>query len=220
MHVGFFRSFGFGRITQTAGTIIIRLVPGMKNLRTKVTKAVVTNSTTAHTLTFMRPLGKTTLSAAAAAAQTTIVLSVDPGNYSAAATAAGRPTPSVANNLLASGDYFAIRGPDGVWFHSLINGTPVTASDGKCTIVSTANVPTGGLPAGSTFYTFGVLTDTDPRTGIVHPLFTIPVSATTTFDGGNGSVAETIDQNEPIMIQENNATAAATLEQVSGVYGT
>ena len=51
------RSWFRPRITQTAGTVITSLIQAANKLKTKVTRAKATCGVTAHTLTFLRPLG-------------------------------------------------------------------------------------------------------------------------------------------------------------------
>jgi hypothetical protein len=65
--------FGLDRLTQTAGTVITQVVPP----NTKGGRAVITNvayvcAATAHTLTFMKALGQTVATAAAASGQAVV----------------------------------------------------------------------------------------------------------------------------------------------------
>ena len=250
------RSWFRPRITQTAGTVITSLIQAANKLKTKVTRAKVTCAGTAHTLTFLRPLGtkhtyaqasRQTAAAtgpavadtgpaggqaanafvmtAVAAAGTSYVLSRDPGNYSAnflADRGAGSSgvSPLAANNLIAASDLLAIEtAQPGVFFLATVSGTPSTdATTGRCTVTATA-APTGGVPAGAAVFFFGVTTDTDPRTGEAHPAYLLTASVQNDLYADGGSICESIDPDEPMLAYDNNATAAGSIDMLTGMYG-
>lgn len=244
------RTFFFGRQTQTAGTIIAWLINAANRLKTKVQRAKVTCAGTAHTLTFLRPLGSkysyrkaqelagypivsgpeggrianAFVMAAVAAGGTSYVLSRDPGNYSANFTNDGRGGPLAANNLIASGDLLAIEtAAPGVYFLATVSGTPSTSTAaqtaGQCTVTATA-APTGGVPVGASVFFFGITTDTDPRTGAAHPSYLLTASVQNdVYNGESGVICETLEPGEPILAYDNNATAAGSIDQLSGGYG-
>ena len=244
------RTFFYGRVTQTAGTVITALINAANRLKTKVQRAKVTCGVTAHTLTFLRPLGSKQsyrdaqtvagyasvvgpqggrmanafVMAAVAAGGTSYVLSRDPGNYSANFTADGRGNPLASNNLIASGDLLAIEtAVPGVYFLATVSGTPSTSTTagtlGQCTVTATA-APTGGVPLGASVFYFGVTTDTDPRTGLAHPSYLLTASAQTDiYNGESATIAETVEPGEPILVYDNNATNAGSIDQISGGYG-
>jgi hypothetical protein len=193
---------GAGNLTATAGTPINCLIPPSPVGRggfTRVSKVVDTPGTTAHVGTFLRPLGNTTLSAAAAAAQSVIALTADPG-------------PS--GNGIAANDWIAIRrAADGItrlYQVSSVSGLNVTL---------TANLAAGlGLAKGDKVWMFGAVGDTDPRTGNAHPGLNFPASTTTTYEDRENGVCATLGTDEPILVQIDNATAASKLNQVSYGY--
>lgn len=190
---------GFGRITQTAGTTIEVLVPPRTDAKARITKLVATAAGTAHVATCLRPIGTTTLSADAAAGQAVINLTADPG-----------PT----GNPIAANDWLAIRrAADGTTRAYKVLSVSTLA------VTLTANLGTGlGLAAGDKVWNFGVAGDTDPRTGLAHPGFTLPASATTSYSDPESGVVATLSADEPILVQDNNATAAGTVEQVSYLH--
>ena len=214
--IGFAKTTSRPEKTAAAGTAITSLVPPAGGLKTKVTLFKYTPVTTAQSLAFMRVLGATKLSAAAAAAATTVVLARDPGAYAANATADGQPVPSVANNLIASGDYLAIQKPDGTYY-LVVAGTCTVNADGTVTVAS-MTVPTGGLVAGAIVYWFGVAADTDPRTNEAHPAWNSGTAAIT-YGDGSYTVVESNRVAEPVLFYSPNATNAGTLNLISVTYG-
>jgi hypothetical protein len=208
------RPWAFAELTQNAGTTIERVVPGVYNLRPVVQKFSYTAGATAHTLTAMLPLNKTRLSAAAAAAAASVILTNDPGDYTKTLNNTLRGyTPSVANNLIATNDFVAIKKPDGLWSLHKITGA-TTNSDGTVTILLT--VPTGGFLAGAEVHFFGITTDTNPNTGLAHQKFTLAASVETVQTGEE--LVTGAGLGDSIVIQSNNATNAGTLNRVQGGY--
>lgn len=209
--------FAFGKLTQTAGTVISRFVPPVKTMRPVVDKIVFTNSTTAHTLTAFLPLGMTRVKTAAAAAATTFDVTFDPGDYTKSLNNFTRGfTPSVANNLIAASDYIAVELPDGNWSVGTVSAV-TTNSDGSVTLTYT--VPTGGFNANARVHFFGVTTDVNPRTGLAHQQFAGVASDTTVFQDDAGVVVGAAI-GDSVLIQSNNATAAGTIDRISGGYCT
>lgn len=186
------KTVGYGAVTQTAGTVITRTVPPARNAYTHITCVKYTAAGTAHTVTVMRPYGKTTLSSAALAAQAVINLTADSG-----------VTPPGA---IAANDYLVIEKPDGTYH------TAVVSSVAALAITLTANVPTGGFASGATVWFMGAPADH------VDALFSGIASATTTYSEDVGSIRATLNKYEPMIVHSNNATAAGTLQQVSAAY--
>lgn len=210
MGPGYYPTFAKGAKTAAAGTKINHLIPPHKGKKTKVTSVTVTAGATAHTLTCLRPLGTTTLAADAAAAQAVVVLTAEPGDYDASTT------PRTADNVIASADYLAIEAPDG----TVILDTTASARNATTGVVTmTTNIPTGGVKAGAKVWFYGISSDTDPHTAEAHPFLNVPASATTTWAPTDGSVFESLHAYEPLILQDNNATTAGTIENCSGVYG-
>jgi len=186
-----------GRKTETAGTVINRLVPPKPNAFTRVTTLRYTAAGTAHIVTAMAPLGKTTLSAAAAASQAVIVLTA-------------QPVTDGTNNVAAN-DWLAWDNGDGTYSFGQVS------SVSGLTITMTANLPKA-VAAGQTVWMFGAIGDTNPYTGFVHPGFTGTASATETYTDTVAGVFSSNNKFEPLLLQSDNATAAGTMQLVSYVH--
>jgi hypothetical protein len=231
------RSFFRPRLSIAFGTVITSLVQSANRLKTKVTRAKYTAGGTAHTLTFLRPLGSKVnppgpqgagnrlcnayATAAVAAGATSIILNRDPGAYAAnfLTDRGAGAAPLTADNLIASGDLLGIEtAVPGVLYLATVSGSPVTNADGTVTVTITA-APTGGIPKYGQVFFFGTTTDVDPRTGEAHPQFSGTASVTTDLFADGGSVVESVEVDEPMLFHSNNATATGTLELISGMYG-
>lgn len=185
--------------TEAAGTVINVVAPARVGFYTRVSLVKYTAGGTAHSLYVMRPLGRTSCSADAAASQAVINLAADPG-----------PT----GNLLAANDFLVILGDDAVPIVrkvSSITGLAVTVDSNFAAKVS----------KGAAIWNYGVVGDTDPVTGAPHLIWSslLAASATTTFTGttsNNGAtcVASTLSVDQPLLLQSNNATAAGTFVEV------
>lgn len=184
---------GQGTRTAAAGTRIRYLMQPNTQGRLRVSKAVYTAQGTAHTLTFLRPIGRTTASSAAAAGQAVINLTADPGP---------------AGNLIAANDLLAIRETDGVTRLYVVSSVSTLA------ITLTANLAAGAA-AGAKVWNFGVAADTNPADGAAHPAFAGTASAATTYEDRENGVVATFERDDPILFDSDNATAAGTLNQIS-----
>jgi hypothetical protein len=213
--------WGDGKITQNAGTVIVRLVPPREKSYTRLTSVWYTAGTTAHTLTVMRPLGKTYASSAAAAAQAVINIEANPGTYSAYGTI------NTANNGIAANDYCVYQTADGNYVVDTVSSVSTLA------ITMATNVPTATVLKGAPFWFFGVIGDTNPNNNTVHPQYTLPASTTTYLGSDPGEAifgfVGTIPglevaswpldgMNEPMIIHSGNATAAGTIEKATAIY--
>lgn len=188
----------FGLKSVAFGTKINQLVQPMRRFLTRISKLVATAAGTAHTLTVLRPIGRTTASAAFASGQAVINLVADPGT-------------TVASNAIAANDLVAVRESDGItrlYTVSSVSGLAITM---------TGNFTTGGA-AGADVWDFGIASDTDPYTGQAHQAYNVPASATTTWSDTVGGVAASNNRDEPLLVQDSNATATGTIEQVSYAY--
>lgn len=205
----------YGRLTQTADTVIARLVYPKRDAITAITFCSYINQGTAHTLTVMRPFNWTTFTADASAAQAVVNITVNPGAYSTAGvwqynTFGG--TPSVANNLMAASDFVVYELPDGNYVVDTV------ASITSLAVTLTTNVPTGGVKKGGRIWFYGITTDLNPQTGKAHPAHTLTASVTTTIQNNYGDAFRSLNAYDPIIVHSNNATAAGTLERVSALY--
>lgn len=203
-----FAGNGDGGKTQTAGTIIQYLIPpsptSVKGI-TRITNLTYTSGSTAHTLTVLRPLGRTTVASAGATGQAVVNLTADPG------VAAGY---GGINNGISANDFVAIRtASDGITRLYKVSSVSTLA------VTMTANL-TVAVAAGDFVWLFGITSDTDGRTGSAHPALKPPASATTVYSDSNGGVIATIGAFEPMLLNSDNATAAGTIAQISWQYTT
>lgn len=200
--VAFVKTFGFGYLTQTAGTAIVRSVyprknrAGGRNPKTRIGKVMYLAGATAHTLTVMRPLGTTTLSAAAAASQAVINITAD------------AQAPSAAG-ALAANDYVILELADGTYQTGIVSSVSTLA------VTLTANL-TAAAAAGAKVWMFGVAGDhTDT--------YDLTNGATTTLDSslpGRKGLGFVSSRNayEPIILSINNATNQGFLLMTNGGY--
>lgn len=195
---------GDGGKTQTAGTVIQYLIPPDPRGYTRVTKLTYTDTGTAHTLTFLRPIGKTTVASAAATSQAVVNFTANPG------TTAGY---GGISNAIAANDFVAIKtASDGITRLYKVSSVSTLA------ITMTSNVVVA-MAAGDQIWFFGITTDSDGRTGAAHPaLLGGAGSAAVTFSDTEGGVVATVAKNEPILVNSNNATNAGTINQLSWTY--
>jgi hypothetical protein len=190
---------GRGQLTATAGTKITRLIPALVGGFTRLIQLVYAASTTAHTLTVLRSLGRTRANANAAAGQPNVVLQADPG-----------PT----GDGIAAGDWVVIRtAADNVCRLYVVSSW----TSGTSTLVLTTNL-VAAVTARDSVWLMGVEADTDPRTGEAQPSFPAAASATTTYSDSNVGLVGSNNADEPLVVVSNNATAAGTLELTTFGY--
>lgn len=194
---------GDGGKTQTAGTVVQYLVPPNRVGYTRLTTVVYTSAGTAHTLTFLRPLGATTVASAGATGQAVVNLTANPGTTAAYGG---------ITNGIAANDFVAIRtASDGITRLYKVSSVSTLA------VTMTANLVVA-VAAGDKVWFFGAAGDTDGRTGSAHPAFLPIVSVTNTYTDREAGVVATVAKDEPILVNSNNLTAAGSLDQVSWVY--
>ena len=192
---GAFGGNGQGTKTATAGTKIRYLMQPNINGYTRVTKIVYTAAGTAHTLTLLRPIGRSTASAAAAASATALPVAAEMG-------------PS--GNALAANDLIAVRETDGVTRFYTVSAVP-GGYPGNVTI----NALVAGVALGGKIWNFGVEADTNPADGNAHPAVAGTASVTSTYQDSDGGVVATFAKDDPILFTSDNATAAGTLNQLT-----
>lgn len=211
---------GYGKKTAAAGSGIAILVEPMPNAYTAITNIVATVGTTAHTVTVMRPIGSTTLASATAAGTSGLVLSADPGNYvSTSGSNARGVTYSTSGNAIAANDYVVIETPDGAFFMTyILAGTVYNALQMK------DNAPAiTGLAAGAKCWFYGIATDTNPVDAQAHPAFNTVVSTSgqtigNTAGEANGTLVQSFGKYEPLIVRQDNATVAGTIERVNAIW--
>src|SRR5262245_19183943 len=178
---------GVGNLTAAAGTAIRYLIQPHPQGFTRVTKTVYTAQGTAHTLTFLRPIDRTTASAGAALGQPNVSFT-------------GQAGPS--GNLLAANDLVAIREIDGVTRFYVVSSVP---GGYPGTVVLTSNL-VAGVAAGAKIWNFGIVGDTNPSDGAAHPSLRGLASQTTPYEDREAGLFATFAQDDPILFSSNNAT--------------
>ncbi len=186
---------GYGRKTETAGTTIELLVPGVQGARTVIVALKHTDAGTAHLSTAIRELGRTTAAAAAASGQADVVLTADP---------------SPSGNTIGNGDWVVIHhSADGVHRQYKLHASAAWNSTTKTmTLVGNLSV---AVAAGDSVWFMGIATDTDPNTGIAHPRFQSNQAL-------EGAIAASIKEYSPILVQTDNATSAGTTNYLQYAY--
>ena len=183
----------YGSLTQTAGTVITRVIPPRSDGRACVGSWSYEAAATAHTLTLMTCQSKTTVASDAAASQAVVAFANLPVTYDA--------------TLLAANDWCILNHEDGsfgAYMVSSVSGSNVTFSSNLSQKVK----------AGTVIYFMGAPADHSSRA------FTMKASTTTTFIGGDFRVraAAAPNINEPILVHSNNATNAGTLYYLNFYY--
>jgi hypothetical protein len=195
--------------TQSANTVIDVVIPPYSGYRTALTYLAYSLGSTAHTITVMRPLGHTTLSTAAAAAQAVINLTADPGTPASSMLASPYGEIPAAVNAIAANDYLVIKNPT-----TGIYNLYVVSSVATLAITLTANVPTGGFNIGQDVWFFGVAADTEQALWNLTPT----VSVRNTYSSGGKPLFVTPDINQPLILHSTNGTAAGTFDLVTADY--
>lgn len=207
-----FHNFSLPYTTQNAGTAIVAVLPGLRDWKLKVVSFRYTSGATSHNVSFMMPIGYTTLVSDAAKSATSMVLTADPGAWGSAK--------SVAANNIASGDYIAYLQNDMTWAYNKLTGTPTTDSATGNVTIAVSSLGAKVLK-GSTIYFFGVYTDSNPWTGLAHYATKSPVS--TTYTWGSDSNATPVVPGrrcgDPMLFYSDNATNQGYLEYADCGYG-
>jgi hypothetical protein len=197
--------FGLDRLTQTAGTVITQVVPP----NTKGGRAVITNvayvcAATAHTLTFMKALGQTVATAAAASGQA--VVNVEAKTF--------------LDQTVAANDFAVVQHSDGtygVYLVSSVSSLAITfASNLTAAVADNAKIWWFGAAAEAQhqqiLVTASVRNDyADPIAGVSQSGYGPTTISSTVYSGRSGI-------GDPIIVHSNNATNAGLLELVSGYY--
>lgn len=189
---------GKANVTAAAGTAFLYLVQPLAGLHARVTQMRYKDTGTSHTLTFMRPIGRTTVGAAAAGTNT-IQFAAQPG---------------LGANNLAANDYVAIRESDGVTRFYKVSAVP-GAYPGNVTL--TTNLVAGTL-GGEKAWNFGIPGDTG-EDGDAH--FALPsdsASGVYTEQDSDGGIVATFKADDPILFHSDNATNQGKLKLLTWSY--
>lgn len=207
---GTFQSFGFGRVAQSANTAIKRLIPGRPNRKSKITELAFSCGVTAHTLTAMLEQGRTTVKGAVASGASSLKLAADPGAWGSAKRTAANP--------IEASDNVVILMADGTELLDTVN-TAVLNADGTVTItlVTNSTMPCA-INDGALFWFIGASGDTDPHTGLAFESFLGTANAQAKLGTDFQANISTYQQYSPIVLYDNNATNAGSIDFVNGVY--
>jgi hypothetical protein len=178
--------------TETAGTAIQDNIQGQDGKRLALISFDYLCGSTAHTMGLMAAKGtgtRTSITAAAAAAQKDIVCAVAPKDP--------------AGNAAASGDIIAYQLPDGTWEFNTV------ASLSTLTITLGTNIAVA-LESGAQVRIFGVIAD-----GAVHNI-ALTASVVTQFSGH--IIAVSPYKGDPMVMYDANATAAGFLNNAVWAY--
>ncbi len=195
---------------------------------THVTTLTMLAGSTAHTVYVVRPKNFTYCTTAILKNVTAFTgLAGDPGAYATTyryPTVGGvdpttgiavTPPGTLANNVVASGDYCCYQLADGSWqadkFAGSVSAGAVTMTTG------TPNRDGGSILIGTPIFTFALATDADPATGSVSPAFDTIVSVRNTFTDNIVGVVSALHQGDPLLIFDGNGTAADFIT-ASGFY--
>lgn len=192
--------------TASAGTAIMACVPPSENLRlkTRIMGMAYISAGTAHTLTVMKALAKTSTTAAAAAGATSIAV---------ASTSFG------AAQTLAASDFAVIRLQVATgYIYQLL------AVSGVSTLTLTVTALETAAPSGSPVWLFGTAAESNAGLDVYLPT----VSAKTQYNFGDGGVStsgfkvevsnvvyQRSGRGDPLIVNSTNGTAAGTIESIS-----
>jgi hypothetical protein len=187
----------FGYLTQTAGTVINRLVPPFRANYTRVSTLKATSGAAGQTVTAYRNLGHTTFTAAGAPGQAVVNIAAQP----------------FAARNLAANDYVAISETDGVCRLYQVSSVSALA------VTLTSNL-VAGVAGGGDFWFMGKAanTDLDVRTGLVQQVFNLPGTAQSVFSETDTGAVSSLFPYEPILLQHNNAGTAGSIDHVVWGY--
>jgi len=183
----------YGSKTETADTVILRVVPARVGARATVLSWAYKSGTTAHTLTFLTCMDETTVSSDAASGQAVV-------NVARVPTAGD-------GSLLAANDFAVLQHEDGTW-----GGYKVSSISGLA-VTFTGNL-TAKVLKGTKFFFHAAPGDHSDRA-------VSTVASTEHIFGGGDSrhvACAATKKGQPILIHSNNATAAGVLRWLGYGY--
>lgn len=196
-------SFAQPSATATAGTVITSLIQPRLNAIARIAEIVYESAATAHDLVFMKSLGETVTTAAAAAGATTL---------NVAALAFG------AAQTIAANDYIAVQLASGNFQMLLVSGVSTLALTVPAldeAVVSGAKVHLFGAAADTGHFTMTTKASavnryaTAPPNGVVNSGFSFVSSNTRYQNKGFG---------KPILFYSANGSNAGLLRSLNGTY--
>lgn len=204
-------TFHLGSLTQNAGTKIVRAIWPKAGFKTVINYLRYISAGTQHTITLMRPIGETTLTAAVAAGASYVLpVTADPGAVAQMKTRNGS-TSRLAANAVAGSDRLIVALPDGTYYDDTVT------SVASLNVTMDGTLPTNGAASGAKVWNFGVEANSEPWDAAAHATLKPATSATTTYANEDG-IFKAGYPGQPILIIVDNGTAAGTLEAVCGYY--
>lgn len=202
-------SFSVPSQTQTLGTPIVALINPFQNAIARVHACDYESAGTAHTLVFMKSLGETNLSAAAAAGATSLTL--DAITFGAAQT-------------LAANDYIAVEltGTGGKKTWQVVQLSAINTT----TKVVTVGALAAAAVSGAKVHIFGAAADTGHQSHVTKAstinkyVCSAPGAVADSgyeFESGD-EVYRSNGMGKPILVYSANGTAAGTLHYAAGAY--
>lgn len=189
-----------GRHNATADTVYYAIVKPKKGHFTRVMSMSLTSGNTANNGYWMRPLGRANVATAVAAdAGATLTLDADP---------------SPTGNTIAAGDQVIYEGTDGTYRKAQVN---TSGWNGTTKVVTfTANVA-NAVAVGAKVFNFGIFSDTDTATNLVHSIFQSVVNTRQSFVFYGGGVKGN-QPGDPLLFYCPNATNATVLDYADFIH--
>lgn len=206
-----FGNFHASNLTANAGTAITCLIPPRGRSYTLLTGLLYRAGVTAHTITLLKALGVTTLSAAVSASGTSITLTSNPGTNTNVTSPAG---------ALANSDWLCIELDDDA------NGKPryfLTTVSSLSTLTMTVDALPYAAAAGNRVWYFGVPADhaSSQTTASDNTLVgsALPATASIRNDFAiPGGLCKSRHQDEPLLVHSDNASNAGKFELIAAEY--
>lgn len=185
----------YGTKTETAGTIIKRVIPPRSGARAKVGGLSYTAAATAHTLSVLTTVNTVSVASEAASGQAVVNISSVPTTFD--------------GSIVAANDWFVLQYEDGTWDAHIVNSI-----SGKA-VTFAANLSQKVLADSQAFF-MGAPADHSDRQ------FTIDASQTLTIAGGDDRLGFGTGSSNgtPILVHSTNATNAGLLRWLAYYYGT
>lgn len=160
---------------------------------TRICQLQYTCGNTANGFYVMRPIGRTTVAAAATTSVAAVTLAADP---------------SPSGNTIAAGDQVVMQYADGTFRRTQVNTSGWDSTN--LILTFTGNLP-ANVAAGAQMWMFGVNTDTDPTTGSAFPVIPTTVNTNNTAVVFGPSGMGGVQKGDPLLVYNPNATAATNL---------
>ena len=190
-------SHHFDYQTQSAGTAIVELIPPLARYRSRLDTLVYTPAATAHDLILMKAINEVITTAAAAASDTSLVLS----------------SASFGADTIASGDYLVVEHADGTY--------GVYLASGLSTLTVTINALAKAVNAGAKVWIMGA-----PGDSTYHLTIKTVASTKEVHESISGLIESGYDIGtysrdgigDPLLVYSANGTNAGSIQRGSASY--